>query len=168
MKIVTLIATMVFLTASGGAFAQGPVNTNDPENPFVKQLEAQYAEFREAGQAGNLEAWLKTRTAKFAAKIEAMKPQPTPEMLKAGSAQDSDLGGFQFVRVDTSKNIARTLYRQAGEDTAILVAIMFHDEAGEWKIGHSTEQTCSGDLAKDVAACEKDLLTNPRLQLPSH
>lgn len=168
MKIAILIVTTIFLTLSTGVFAQDPANTADQGHPFVKQLEAQYDRFRKAGQAGDIEGWLKTRTAKFAKQIKSMKPPATPEMLKKGSAQDSDLKEFKFVRVDTSKNSARMIYQKSDKDIATWVVIMFHNEDGEWKIGHSTEQICSGDLAKDATTCEKDVLSNPRLQILAH
>lgn len=94
-----------------------------------------------------------------------MKPQPTGDMLKAGAAQDSDLSEFKFVRIDKTDKVARLLYKKSADEMIVMIALMFHDENNDWKIGHSSEMMCSGDLAKDLKACEESLLKNSRLQL---
>jgi uncharacterized protein YxeA len=165
MRIVILLLTALFLTVTTSAFCVEPVNTTDRNNPFVKLLEAQYLKYYEAGNNGDLDAWINTRDAKTADKLKNT-PGVNSAMLKQFSKGNTDLREFEFVSVETEENVARIIHKKVTEDSIILEGAMFYNEDGEWKMGDGSQHTYSGDLAKDIDGAFKAFLANPKLQLP--
>jgi uncharacterized protein YxeA len=164
MRVVILLITALFLTVTTSAYCVEPVNTTDRNNPFVKLLEAQYLKYYEAGNDGDLEAWLKTRDAKTANQIKNT-PGVNSAMSKQFSKGNTDLREFEFVSVETEGNVARIIHKKVTEDSIILEGAMFYNEDGEWKMGDGSQHTFSGDLAKDIDSAFKDFIANPKLQL---
>ena len=165
MRLVTLLITALLLSVSTSGFCVEPVNTTDRNDPFVKLLEAQCTKYYEAGNSGDLEAWINTRNAKIADKIRKT-PEVTSALLKKLSKGNSDLRKFEFVGVETAGDAARIIHKQVTEDSLILEATMFHNEGGEWKMGEGTQLTYGGDKAKDIDGTFKEIRSNPKMQLP--
>ncbi len=167
MRSVILLITALFLTVSTSVFSAEPVNTTDRNDPFVKMLEAQYLAYYEAGNSGDLEAWLKTRTAKVVDEIKKV-PGLNSDMLTQFSKGNTDLRKFEFVSVETAGGVALIVHKKVAEDSLIIETGMFYDEDGEWKMGDGTQGTYAGDLAKDFDGALKEVLSNPKLRLPKH
>ena len=142
-----------------------PVNTTDRNNPFVKLLEAQYLKYYEAGNNGDIDAWINTRDAKTATKLRDY-PGLTSDMLKKASKGNADLRKFEFVSVETAGNAARIIHKKATKDSLIVEGSMYFNEGGEWKMGDGSQLTYGGDMAKDIDGALKEILAKPKLQLP--
>jgi hypothetical protein len=165
MRSVIFLITVLFLTVTTSAFSVEAVNTTDRNDPFVQVLEAQYTKYYNAGNSGNLEVWLMTRTAKVADQIKK-SPGVTPDVLKQASKGNSNLMEFDFVSVETKGDVARILHKKVSADSLIIEAALFHKEGGEWKLGDGTQLNYSGDMAKDYDGALKEILANPKVQMP--
>jgi hypothetical protein len=165
MRTVISLITVLFLTLATSAYCVEAVNTTDRNDPFVQVLEAQYTKYYNAGISGDLDAWLMTRTAKVVDQIKN-SPGVTPDVLKQVSKGNSNLMEFDFVSVETSGDVARILHKKVSADSLIIEAALFHNEGGEWKMGDGTQLNYSGDMAKDYDGALKEILANPKVQLP--
>jgi spore coat polysaccharide biosynthesis protein SpsF (cytidylyltransferase family) len=56
------------------------------------------------------------------------------------------LGSLQFVRMDSSRSMARALYRWPREDMVRYTVIVYRNEEGEWKIDSIVVKT---DIVSD-------------------
>ncbi len=164
MKFIMLL-TALFLTVATNAFCMEPMDTTDRNDPFVQLLEAQYLKYYEAGNNGDLDAWLKTRTAKVANQIKNT-PGVNSDMLKKFSKANADLREFDFVSVEVAGDVARILHKKVTGDTLIVEGGMFYNEDGEWKMGDGSQLTYSGDMAGNIDEAIKEMLAKPKLQLP--
>lgn len=106
-----------------------------------------------------------TRTAKVAELIKK-SPGVTPDVLKQVSKGNSDLMEFDFVNVETKGGVARILHKKVSADSLIIEAALFHKEGGEWKLGDGAQLNYAGDMAKDYDGALKEILANPKVQMP--
>lgn len=165
MRFVIFLTTVLLFTVTTIAFSVEAVTTTDRNDPFVQVLEAQYTKYYNAGNSGNLEVWLMTRTAKVADQIKK-SPGVTPDVLKQASKGNFNLMEFDFVSVEAKGDVARILHKKVSADSLIIEAALFHKEGGKWKLGDGTQLNYSGDMAKDYDGALKEILANPKVQMP--
>jgi len=112
------------------ALAQAVTTITNQRDPLVQQLEARYRESLEVASRGDVEAYRKYRTAA----PSRLSVPSNGEVLKMFSGMLPPLDSMDFVRVDSSGQIARALYRWRRTDVTRFTTIVFRMEQGEWRI----------------------------------
>ena len=177
---VFLIASLA-IAMSSILYARGidPVNTTDPAHPFVKMLEAQYDAYLEAAKKGDVEAYKRTRTVDTVAFMEAHiekqnKLSEFGHMIQQMAAYDHDYRDFRFIACDTAKDTARLAYmreskiRDASDKPQVdFLFIMFHQEAGSWRIGYMGHVYTPAIHNNGTAASIHDFDDHEKFGLPS-
>jgi hypothetical protein len=125
-----LAILLSFCTFAVSASAQAVTTITNRKDPLVQQLEARYRESLEVAAKGDVEAYRKYRTA---APSRLSLPS-NGEVLKMFSGMLPPLDAMDFVRVDSSGQIARAVYRWRRADATRFTTIVFRMEQGEWKI----------------------------------
>lgn len=112
------------------ALAQAVTTITNQRDPLVQQLETRYRESLEVASRGDVEAYRRYRTAA----PSRLSVPSNGEVLKMFSGMLPPLHTMDFVRVDSSGELARALYRWRRTDVTRFTTIVFRLEQGEWKI----------------------------------
>jgi hypothetical protein len=110
--------------------AQAVTTITNRQDPLVQQLEARYRASLEVAARGDVEAYRRYRTA---APGRLSLPS-NGDVLRMFSGMLPPLDTMEFVRVDSSGQLARALYRWRRADASRFTTIVFRLEQGEWKI----------------------------------
>jgi hypothetical protein len=117
-------------TFAASASAQAVTTITNRQDPLVQHLETRYRESVEVAARGDIETYRKYRTS-----ARSRLSVPTNgEVLKMFSGMLPPLDTMDFVRVDSSGQLARALYRWRRADVTRFTTIVFRMEEGEWKI----------------------------------
>jgi hypothetical protein len=128
-SVFALAALACLLTALTGRAAAPEVIT-DPAAPLVKHLEMRFASSLAAARNGDEGAYWSHRTAASRSRppaLDSMRLKMLADLLPA-------LDTLQFVRLDSTANVARALYRWRKQDTAQYTVVVYRVEQGEWKV----------------------------------
>ena len=152
-----LLAVLILISAS--AFGQQPANSTDVNSAFNKLLSAQYQKYRRAGQAGDVAAYLNTRTASVAKEMRDI----SGAKLKFFASVDFDPASFKFLRVEARPKSARTIWMQKTGEKTTYELVVYSLENGEWKIGNIVEGINIGDMSNVPGPTGlEQVLTSPR------
>lgn len=146
-RVLRVVSAVLLAWCSGFTMAQVPAaeNTTDRNHPFVRHVEAVYAQLLKAEKEGDVALFKRTR-AKVSVDLimENLKRMGKTEsdlgaMLKGSADWQTDVSKFDFIRVDATRGAARFLYRRDGKNergpTVEFAAIMAHWDDGAWRIG---------------------------------
>lgn len=142
-----LLVALLISIGIGATFAQTPEKTSSQAHPFAKQLEGIYLKYLEVARKGDVKATLALMSAEYA----KMADQVSPAMLKGMAADELDPKDAQFVGVDVTANkqTARAVYQKLGKDRKEWSAVVFRNEAGQWKIAKVFKHGVSGAEKQD-------------------
>jgi hypothetical protein len=115
---------------SSSALAQAVTTITNRQDPLVQQLETRYRQSLEVASKGDVEAYRRYRTAAAG----RLSVPSNGEVLKMFSGMLPPLDTMDFVRLDSSGQLARALYRWRRTDATRFTTIVFRMEQGEWKI----------------------------------
>ena len=139
-----IIYFFFLIALSGSAIGQQPTNTTEANNAFTRLLTSQYQKYRDAGAKGDVQTYLKLRTADVAKEMNNV----SGSKLQVYAKTDFNPAEYKFVRVESRSKSARALWEKKDKDTQIYQLVMFSLEGGEWKVGDILESINSGDMSK--------------------
>jgi hypothetical protein len=119
-----------WLLLSVAAGAQTPNTVSDRGSPLVRELERRYAQAMQSARSGDVEGYWRYRTAA----ARKRPPELDAPRLRLLAQLLPPLESLQFVRLDATGKMARTLYRWRKTEVAQYTAIIYRLEKGEWKI----------------------------------
>jgi hypothetical protein len=126
----SLRLTLTVCALAAATLAHAVTTITNQRDPLVQQLEARYRESLEVASRGDVEAYRKYRTAA----PSRLSVPSNSEVLRMFSGMLPPLDTMDFVRVDSSGQLARALYRWRRTDVTRFTTIVFRLEQGEWKI----------------------------------
>jgi hypothetical protein len=144
---IRLLRALVFLLLCAEAAADPSKQITKRADPLVHALETVYAKSMEVALTGNIEAYWRFRTVAS----RQRPPMLDRERLPLFAQMLPPLGSLQFVRTDTSRGMARALYRWPRADMARYTVIVYRNEEGEWKIDSIVVKT---DIVNDPRQAE--------------
>lgn len=142
-----LLLTALLLVLPASADAESARQIKQQSDTLVRSLEALYARSMDVARSGDLDAYWRWRTASS----RERPPRLTRLLLPLFADLLPPLGTLQFVRMDTTAQIARALYKWPREDMARYTVVVYRIEDGQWKIDSITVRT--------------DAISNPQEQL---
>jgi hypothetical protein len=128
--LLSLRLTLTVCALAAATLAHAVTTITNQRDPLVQQLEARYRESLEVASRGDVENYRKYRTAA----PSRLSVPSNSEVLKMFSGMLPPLDTMDFVRVDSSGQLARALYRWRRTDVTRFTTIVFRLEQGEWKI----------------------------------
>ena len=143
-SLVLIEALLFCLLTCGQAAADPPRQITKRTDPLVRTLETLYARSMEVALTGDLDAYWRLRTASSRERPPMLDRARLPLLAKMLPPLES----LQFVRLDTTKGMARALYRWPREDMIRYTVLVYRTEGIEWKI--------------DSIVVKTDVVNNPR------
>jgi hypothetical protein len=119
-----------WLLLSVAAGAQTPNTLSDRGSPLVRELERRYSQAMQSARSGDIEGYWRYRTAA----ARKRPPELDAPRLRLLAQLLPPLQTLEFVRLDATGKMARTLYRWPKMEVAQYTAIIYRLEKGEWKI----------------------------------
>jgi hypothetical protein len=142
-----LLRALLFLLLCAEAAADPSKQITKRTDPLVRVLETVYVKSMEVALTGDIEAYWRFRTVAS----RARPPMLNRERLPLFAQMLPPLGSMRFVRIDTSRGMARALYRWPREDMARYTVVVYRKEEGEWKIDSIVVKT---DIVNDPREAE--------------
>ena len=139
-----LLRALILLLLCADAVADTSKQISRRTDPLVRTLEAVYAKSMEVALTGDIDAYWRYRTVAS----RERPPMLNRERLQLFAQMLPPLDALQFVRMDTSRGMARALYRWPRTDMARYTVVVYRNEQGEWKI--------------DSIVVKTDIVSNPR------
>jgi len=125
-----LLAIAWLLILPTSTHAESPRHIKKQDDALVRSLEALYAKSMQTARAGDLDGYWQWRTAAS----RDRPPHLTKPMLPVFADMLPALQTLQFVRMDTTPQMARALYKWPREDVARYTVVVYRIEDGDWKI----------------------------------
>lgn len=140
----SLVMLVILLVGYTGASPAGTIAYRD--HPKVYELEMIYERYIDAMAKGDVDAYFQTRTADV---VREVGDGITSEMLRRLYPREFNPRDARFLRYDSAGSTARLIYRRQVDDNSEWMAVMFHNESGEWKIGKLVGMRHLGAHLKD-------------------
>jgi hypothetical protein len=137
LRSVYLLAIAWLLILPTSAHGESARHIKKQNDALVRTLEALYANSMQTARAGDLDAYWQWRTAAS----RDRPPHLTKPMLPVFAEMLPALHTLQFVRMDTTAQMARALYKWPREDIARYTVVVYRMEGGDWKIDSISVRT---------------------------
>ena len=159
-----LVLPLIGLLLAGPAAAKpDPARQiKQQEHALVRSLEAIYAKSMDVARSGDIDAYWRWRTAAARERPPYLDKSRLP--LFAGMLPA--LQTLQFVRMDTTAQMARSLYKWPREDMARYTVVVYRIEDGEDRFDHGAHRRCvqpAGAAARPEAASPQSRLSSGTL-----
>jgi hypothetical protein len=152
-----LFAIAVLLLLPGSAPAGSARQAKKQNDTLVRSLEGIYAKLMDAARAGDLDGYYRWRTSAS----RDRPPRLTKPLLPVFADMLPALRTLQFVRIDTTPQMVRALYRWPREDMARYTVVVYRLEEGDWKIDSITVRTDAIANAQEQQLAQKLRQRNP-------
>ena len=154
-----LVLPLIGLLLAGPAAAKpDPARQiKQQEHALVRSLEAIYAKSMDVARSGDVDAYWHWRTAA----ARERPPYLTKSRLPLFAGMLPALETLQFVRMDTTAQMARSLYKWPREDVARYTVVVYRIEDGEWKIDSITVRTDAASNSQEQLLAQKLRQRNP-------
>lgn len=154
---VLLLFMPLLLVIPAPAHTEAARQIKKQNDALVRSLEALYAKSMETARSGDLDAYWRWRTASS----RERPPRLTKSLLPLFAGMLPALGTLQFVRMDTTGQMARALYRWPREDMARYTVVVYRIEEGEWKIDSIIVRTDTISTPQEQVLAQKLRERNP-------
>ena len=149
------IAFLSVLSTSGHAESARQIKQQN--DALVRSLEGIYARSMDVARSGDVDAYWRWRTVAS----RDRPPRLTKPLLPMFADMLPGLQTLQFVRMDTTPQMARALYKWPREDMARYTVVVYRIEGGEWKIDSIAVRTDSTSTAQEQQLAQKLRQRNP-------
>ena len=157
LRVLALLLIGLLLAGPASAKPDPARQIKKQENTLVRSLEALYAKSMDVARSGDVDAYWRWRTAAARERPPYLDKFRLP--LFAGMLPA--LETLQFVRMDASAQMARSLYKWPREDVARYTVVVYRIEDGEWKIDSITVRTDAVSNPQEHALAQKLRQLNP-------